>query len=76
MNSVAERLEQLDEDLALSGEEQQEKGKTLYLVAKRVFDFCASCVALVLLSPVLLLIMLLIKLEDHSTQFAGMSVWG
>lgn len=65
MNGIVERLEQMDEALILSEEERQTEGKNLYLAAKRVFDFCASCVALALLSPVLLLIMLLIKLEDH-----------
>lgn len=65
MNSVVERLEQMDETLVLSGKEWKTDRKKLYRAVKRGFDFCASSVTLVLLSPVLLLIMLLIKLEDH-----------
>ena len=45
------------------------KKGNLYLGVKRVFDVTASCVGLVVLSPVLLLIALAIKFEDGGPVF-------
>ena len=41
-----------------------EAGEAFYVRAKRLVDFTLSLVALIVLSPVLLLVSLLIKLED------------
>ncbi|SET99957.1 sugar transferase [Paenibacillus sp. NFR01] len=41
-----------------------DKPVTLYLIAKRIFDIAASAVALIVLSPLFLILALAIKLED------------
>lgn len=57
-----------DEDSVLVGQEFSKKGK-LYLTIKRIFDVTASCIGLVVLSPLLLITAAMIKAEDGGPVF-------
>lgn len=48
--------------------ELNEKNKFLYNLSKRIFDVCLSLLALILLSPFLLIVSLIIKLEDKNAS--------
>lgn len=50
------------------GEIYQQKG-LLYRVWKRIFDICLSCMALVCLSPIFIITILAIKIEDGGPVF-------
>ncbi|MGU9560339.1 Bacterial sugar transferase [Lactiplantibacillus plantarum] len=41
------------------------RGKWIYHSCKRAFDFCVSALALIILSPLFLIIAVAIKLDDH-----------
>lgn len=47
------------------------KSNLVYRTAKRVFDICASLIALILLSPVLLIISALVYLGDPGPMIYG-----
>ena len=58
-------------DEQIGGKEEIQKSISVwgYHVAKRVFDFCSSLVALVVLSPVFFVTAALVKLEDGGPAF-------
>lgn len=49
--------------------QQISRGKTGYRVIKRLFDIVASLLGMIILSPVLLIVALAVKMEDHGPVF-------
>ena len=45
------------------------RGKWIYHPCKRAFDFCVSALALIILSPLFLIIAVAIKLDDPERRF-------
>lgn len=50
--------------------------KTLHLAAKRMFDICASASALLVLSPLLLAVAILIRLDSPGNVLFSQTRWG
>ncbi|MCT4488815.1 sugar transferase [Levilactobacillus parabrevis] len=57
-------MEYSNEKQSLAVDVQHEQHRYIYRVDKRIFDFVASLIGLVILSPVFLIVAIAIKLED------------
>ena len=57
------------ESKAVSLNKKQRKSRFMYHSIKRVFDFIAAICGVIILSPVMLVIAILIKAEDHGPVF-------
>ena len=66
---INDRMETVDVDGLFIMCIDAPQAKTLYDAVKRVFDFCAAAILLVLLSPLLLVMVILISLESPGGAF-------
>lgn len=57
------------ESKAISLNKEQIKSRFMYHSIKRIFDFMAAICGVIILSPVMLVIAILIKVEDHGPVF-------
>ena len=57
------------ESKAVSLNKEQIKSRFMYHSIKRIFDFMAAICGVIILSPVMLVIAILIKVEDHGPVF-------
>ena len=57
------------ESKAVSLNKEQIKSRFMYHSIKRIFDFMAAIYGVIILSPVMLVIAILIKVEDHGPVF-------
>ena len=57
------------ESKAVSQNKKQIKSRFMYHSIKRIFDFMAAICGVIILSPVMLVIAILIKVEDHGPVF-------
>lgn len=53
---------------AIAIDTEYQRRRYTYRITKRVFDFVASLIGLILLSPVFLIVAIAIKIEDHVDQ--------
>lgn len=68
--STSEIVDVFYEDVEIKEEKVEYKAKfKIYYIFKRLFDIVASLLALILLSPIFLIVAVLIKKEDKGTAF-------